>query len=282
VGGLSKVGAHLILRQIQKRHAGEPFFTEVKNGPTHYSNNLLKLDGLAFKKSWAHSCITGYEIKVDRNDFLRDDKWPGYKNYCNKFLFACPSGLISKDEVSKDVGLIYYNPEKDTIFTKKQALFREIEIPQEMLLYLIMARWCEGMKDPYPFFNSRKEYFEEWLKEKEVKKELGYKVKNRMSEIIKALQDENKKLKDENSTNNTYKRQTERIKKIMANAGLRVSYWHDEYIKELQKALEVKIPLQMVNPILNIEANIKNLKSMIEGKEDSKSDMGRGLDEPTP
>lgn len=267
---MKKTQAHQIIRQLSKRHAGEPFFTEVKNGPTWISSNLLKLDALAFKKSWANPCITGYEVKVDRNDFLRDDKWPGYKDYCNRLYFACPHGLIDKGELSDDVGLIYYNPEKDTIFTKKQALFREIVIPQEMLLYLILARCCNEYKDPYPFFNSRKEFFEKWLEEKEEKGKLGYKVKNRMTEIIEQLQEENKKLKDERDRNSDYKEQIERIKNIMADAGLKVSHWRDGYIKELQTALQTKIPFQMVNPILSIDDNIKFLKSMIgiEGRDE--------------
>lgn len=60
------------------RHAGDVFVPECKNGSTwetYYSDQrLLKLDGWAMKKSWKNPCMTGYEIKVDRSDFLNDEK----------------------------------------------------------------------------------------------------------------------------------------------------------------------------------------------------------------
>ena len=261
-----KISSNMILRQIHKRHASEPFFAEVKNGPTYTSSNLLKMDALAFKVSWANPCITGYEIKVDRNDFIRDDKWLGYKAYCNKLYFACPKDLIKPEELSNDVGLIYYNPDKDTIFTKKQALFREIDTPIEMLLYLITSRYSKTNKDPYPFFNSRKEFFETWLQDKSEKKELGRNVKNRMSKIIKELQEENEKLRDEKDRDENYKSQVDRAKQIMKDAGLNPRYWHDEWLDDLRKALESKIPLSLMNSIYTLDSEVKRMKSMIELK----------------
>lgn len=265
---MPKITSGLILKHIYKRHEEEPFFTEVKNGPTQFSNHLLKLDALAFKKSWANPCMTGYEVKVDRNDFLRDIKWPGYKAYCNKLYFACPRDLIKPEELSEDVGLIYYNPEKDTIFTKKQALFREIEIPIDMLLYLITARYSKDYKDPYPFFNSRKDFFEAWLQDKTQKQELGWNVKNRMSKLVEELQEENKKLRDEKEQEEDYKSQVERAKQIMKDAGISPHYWRDEWLENLREALKTKFSLPMANSIYKLDAEIKVLKSMIELKGD--------------
>jgi hypothetical protein len=47
--------------------------TEVKNGPTQWGKHY-RMDAVAIKKSWANPCITCYEVKVDRQDFLRDEK----------------------------------------------------------------------------------------------------------------------------------------------------------------------------------------------------------------
>lgn len=63
--------------------------------------------------------IYEYEIKISRSDFFNDFKkqWAGKtkhslmetgKSACNKFFFVVPEGLVSKAEVPKYAGLIYY------------------------------------------------------------------------------------------------------------------------------------------------------------------------------
>ena len=175
-----KVRSDMILRQLQKRHVDKArlddvFLTEVKNGQSYVPRGeLLILDALAIKKSWANPCFTGYEVKVDRGDFMRDQKWPGYLQYCHQFYFTCPQGLIQPEELPKEVGLIYYNPEKDCISTKRKALYRPIEIPPELLMYIVMSKLNS---DRHPFFNTTREYFEALLEDKADRKELGYYVK---------------------------------------------------------------------------------------------------------
>lgn len=67
---------------------------------------LLKFDGLAITKSYTKPNIIGYEIKVSRNDFLQDNKWHLYLQYCNEFYFVVPKGLVKKEELPDHVGLI--------------------------------------------------------------------------------------------------------------------------------------------------------------------------------
>ncbi len=165
---------------LAKRHAKDSFFTEVKNGPTHWASDLLIMDAVAIKKSWASPRIIGYEIKSSRSDFLADEKWRGYLPYCNEFLFVCPRGIIDPSELPEEIGLIYYNWEKKSLWTSRRGTYKDIDQPVDMYRYLLM-RW-DNQK--YPFFNSRKEYYEAYVQDKADKTRLGGKVKSKMAQDV--------------------------------------------------------------------------------------------------
>lgn len=65
-----QVRADQVLYALERRHRGahhDLFFTEVKTGRTNYAEpgELLRLDAVAIKPSWASPSITAYEVKVD-------------------------------------------------------------------------------------------------------------------------------------------------------------------------------------------------------------------------
>lgn len=160
-----KPTASQILAQLEKLHTEKPdikrgypyknlpatqdsFYAEVKTGksrPGHF-----RLDAVAFRKSWLNPCITGYEIKISRADFLRDNKWQNYQKYCHEFWFVCPvvgvdgNPVINVDELPGDVGLIYYSVEHDSLFVKRRAMRREIDMRSAevvgMLYYIALYR----------------------------------------------------------------------------------------------------------------------------------------------
>lgn len=190
------VKAHHIKWALARKHErlNDFFLTEVKNGPTHIATDLYILDAVAIKKSWVNPCITGYEIKVSRNDFLQDEKWPAYKNYCHRLDFVCPKGLIRPEELPDDIGLIYYNPEKDTLHTRRKGKIRNIEMPYEMLYYIIMTRLDN---ERHPFFNSKREYFEEYIRDKIDTKTLAFRVRTKLITQVEKMEYENDSLKRE-------------------------------------------------------------------------------------
>lgn len=53
--------------------------------------------------------INGFEIKVSRSDFLKDDKWQTYLRYFNRFFFVTPPGLIKPDELPPEIYLLEWN-----------------------------------------------------------------------------------------------------------------------------------------------------------------------------
>jgi len=174
-----KVTATDIKIALSEKHAKDFFLTECKSGSTWMTakGDMKILDALAIRKSWTNTCFTGYEVKVSRGDFLRDAKFYTYEELCNCLYVVCPKGMIDRTELPESVGLMYYDPEKKTITTKKKAIYRKIEYSPDLLLYIIFSRLAS---DRYPFFDSKKAYFEEYVAQKCDSKSLGYAVGSRL------------------------------------------------------------------------------------------------------
>lgn len=51
--------------------------------------------------------VRGFEIKMSRGDFRRDQKWQEYSEFCSALSIVCPHGLIRKEEVEAPFGLLY-------------------------------------------------------------------------------------------------------------------------------------------------------------------------------
>jgi len=247
--------ASLILRMIAKRHFKDLFITEVKNGPTMWGEHS-RIDVIAVKKSWAHPCITGYEIKISRGDFNRDEKWPGYLDMCHRLYFACLAGLIQPEELPKDVGLIWYNPVKMTIFTKRAASFRNIEIPGLMFYYLLIARTDS---DRHPFFSSRREFLEAWVQDREERRMLGHYVSNKMSKKISDLNQQIRELKSEADKGKVSLSELEKVRAILNRRGLRTEY---DWINELDHYLKVGMSPQLVQSVNIIDRELRKIKEL--------------------
>lgn len=254
----NKVRADIILRHLAKRHTKDVFITEVKNGPTWFASHL-RLDAVAIKKSWRHPCFTAYEVKVDRNDFLRDEKWPLYRQYCHRLFFACPDGLIAPEELPEDIGLIYYDPEKDSLHTKRQALFRDIEIPWEMLYYIIM---CREDSDRHPFFSTQREFLEAWVQDKEERIRLAYKVNDKIWKTIDELKEKVWRLQEKVKSLQNELELFERVKAILERYGISTYSWHIE--KELEAALNSGLSPQLLRSLRTVDKEMQRVREIID------------------
>lgn len=176
------------------KHSKDVYVPECKDGPTMGTSHV-RLDGWAMNKSWSNACITGYEIKVSRGDFLKDEKWSAYLPLCNKLYFVCPYGLIAPEELQPEVGLMWVSKNATRLYTKRKAVFRDVEIPESVWRYILMCR-AVITREFVP--QSKKDYWLEWLKHKRVGSDLGYKVGKRLAkrineEVVKA-REENERL----------------------------------------------------------------------------------------
>lgn len=194
----SKITADTITALLADRHAKDVFVPECKDGPTVYGGHL-RMDAWALAKSWANPKVTAYEIKIGRGDFLQDDKWPGYLPLCNEFYFVCPAGLIAKDEVPPEVGLLYVSANGGRLFAKKKAQFRNVVVPENVYRYILMFR-AKVTRERIDDCRSKQDEWEEWLKQKEYGRELGRKVskglQKTIEERIERVEKENRRLID--------------------------------------------------------------------------------------
>jgi len=107
-----------------------------------------RADVVEVKPSFTRFCISIYEVKISRADFqsdIRSGKWLGYLPHCHRFYFACPSGMINKNEVPPGAGLIVRGDKGWT--TVKAAPVMKNEIPTETMMALIFSRQRENWYD---------------------------------------------------------------------------------------------------------------------------------------
>lgn len=250
-----KVRADMIKRALSKKHYQDFFLTEVKNGPTHFANELLIMDAVAIKKSWANPCITGYEIKVSRQDFLRDEKWPAYKELCHRFSFVCPRGLITPDELPDDVGLIWYNPEKQSLYTRRKSIYRNIEISAHMLYYILMSRVDN---DRHPFFSDEREEIEAFMQDKSDRRTLASIFRNKLAEQTEAAIEEANMVVTEYKDYKKDAANFNKVIQIMRGNGIFFNRWSWE--TDLNDALNKGMPSNLEGIVTSLEESLNQLK----------------------
>ena len=178
-----------ILKALAAKHAGEPFFGGVKNGPTWGARGLVVLDAVALKPSWASPCITGYEIKVSKSDFKADEKWPAYLDLCHRFYFACPTGMIKPSELGDPrIGLVYVSA-VGKCYTRVKAAFRNIELPTAMLYYLVIYRTQKDEEGtPIDLRERRMGVIRDFLAGKADARTLGYQLSTALPKRLAAAE----------------------------------------------------------------------------------------------
>ncbi|MDD5731023.1 MAG: MmcB family DNA repair protein, partial [Candidatus Omnitrophica bacterium] len=127
---------------ISKHHSKDVVIEQCKNGPSWSSPNLLILDAWVLERTYSPLQTIGYEIKVSRQDFENDAKWMQYMDYCHKFYFVCPAGLIRAVDLPKEVGLYWTTMKGDGIRLKKYAERHEPNADKlnSLLIYALMSR----------------------------------------------------------------------------------------------------------------------------------------------
>lgn len=235
------------------------FITECKTCSTYFPDpqGLLIFDGLAITKSYTKPNIVGYEIKVSRNDFLQDNKWHLYLQYCNEFFFVVPKGLIKKDELPENVGLIYYDPDTQALRTVKKALYRQIEEPVGLYKYIIFSQLEE---DRIPFYEDKAEYARDYLQDKLNKscigKALGSKMAKDLEEAYKRL--EAVRYKEENIE------RWEKVEKLLRKHNILGWSWYkdDSWLDALEKALKSSYPKELEITLEALKREVDRLEKI--------------------
>jgi hypothetical protein len=184
------------------RHANDLFVAECKDGPT-WGGPHLRLDAWAMNRSWTQLKFSGYEVKVSRNDFVKDDKWREYLPLCNDFWFVCPHGLIDKDELPAEAGLLWVAKTGSRLWIKKKAPTRKLDQPPvSLLLYILMSRVNFAQPGYHDGWDALQ--WKLWLQTKRENQMLGASVSKELrarvdQEIVK-VRSANKRLEAENES----------------------------------------------------------------------------------
>ncbi|BEL47519.1 hypothetical protein [Mycobacteroides abscessus] len=82
--------------------------------------DALMLDG--------STCRTAIEVKVSRADFLREtpEKRAAWERVTDRFVYACPAGLIEADEVPEHCGLWWIGPDQSVVIKSKARKNRAV------------------------------------------------------------------------------------------------------------------------------------------------------------
>jgi hypothetical protein len=70
-----------------------------------YTHGDLRADAIIVNTK--KRLIRGFEIKVSRADFIQDDKWILYSQFCSSLSIVCPENLIQPSEIEKPFGLLW-------------------------------------------------------------------------------------------------------------------------------------------------------------------------------
>lgn len=134
-----EITSKLVLNLLTQKHSDDVFVPECKSGPSMTASHD-RLDAWVMPKSWSDQTVIGYEIKVNRSDFMSDKKWNRYLKYCNEFYFVAPKGVIEPDEVPKEAGLMRVASTGTRLWREKVAPRRSVEIPESLFRYILMSR----------------------------------------------------------------------------------------------------------------------------------------------
>lgn len=187
-----------------------------------------RADVVEIKPSYTRFCVSIYEIKISRADFLSDirsEKWKGYLEHCHRFYFAVPSGMVKKEEIPKEAGLIVRGETGWT--TVKAANNRYGEIPYTTLLSLLF------MRQRINHSKRNREAIAEFLtvsyNRQKMYKKLGHEVGNALRNF-----DEYKQ------TKNNFECEIEKVRKCIKD-GLGIDAWWPVWeLSDLVKEIKAK------------------------------------------
>jgi len=255
------IAARQLLDLLAIRHAADVFVSECKTGPTIYANRMQKIDAWAMKKSWAHPLAIAYEIKVSRSDFLSDDKWRGYLPYCNAFAFVAPPGVIQKNEVPEEAGLIVCSTNATRLYTKKKAPYRDVPIPDSLYRYVLFSRTRVSTHER-DISEDNAAFWQQWVQGKQELRDLGRRVgkalRKRLTEAVDKRDREQHRLalELENLAD---------AKKMLTDLGFAANHTPNEWqIERKLERIKASVPPQILEAIRSAEGALRTVGRALE------------------
>lgn len=249
-----KFAAKDVLALLAKKHEADVFVPECKDGPS-WGGNHFRLDAWTMNRSWTSAKVTGYEIKVNRSDFVQDNKWQAYLACCNELYFVCPAGLIEPSELSPQVGLLWVSSTGNTLVTKKKAHFRDIEIPESVWRYIVMCRTKIVSRQHFEP-PDRLEYWRNWLAEKEESRTIGWQASKKVTEYCQRIERENRELKQKHE-------RYESLRQVLQELGFQHDYPYTNEVRNRVNQLRGEIPAFVENEIANFKRAMERFETTL-------------------
>jgi hypothetical protein len=85
------------------------------------------------------TCRTAIEVKVSRADFLREtpEKRGAWERVTDRFVYACPAGLIRAGEVPEHCGLWWIGLDESVVIKSRARKNRDVEpLPHQLTVAL--------------------------------------------------------------------------------------------------------------------------------------------------
>ena len=269
-----------ILKLLAERHSKDIFIDECKNGAT-WTNAHSRIDAWTMKRSWAHPCITGYEIKISKSDFHGDTKYVNYFPMCNELYFVCPWNMISVSEIPLEVGLIFVSKTGNRLMIKKGAVHRKIDPPVNTLLYILMSR--VKIKDETDG-SYQKEYWSNWVKNRSEELDTGHIASHRLKKIVRSkifdVTDENNKLKQINKELEDKQKNCKLAMDMLSDAGITELSLKSEYgtkykVENIIKSFNEKIPYDFKYAVKALNDATKRLIEIMGEKHDDNANVNK-------
>lgn len=168
-------GESIITKALQAKHdnLGDIFAAQVKLG----SAGSKIMDAVAIKKTWSPKTVIAYEIKVSRQDFLKDQKHPVYMQNCNIFYFVTLKDIVKDGEIPEGAGHMIYSPETGKLRTVKKAPYRNTPVNPDILLHIMFWK-----ADRYFGYKTRAEILADYQAKKELNS-IGHKIAAKISDL---------------------------------------------------------------------------------------------------
>lgn len=180
--GYKWTASHIVQRLAEK-HARDVAIAECPLEPW----GSLRADFWAMRPSWAKPLVTLYEVKVTRQDFLRDEKWMKYLPYCNAMYFACAPGVMDRAECPPQAGLMEISKTGSMMRTLVKAPWRadDHEALARVTKSVLMNRvWTRGGLQINGPQESRAERVAAWRAAVEGAQDIGHMASRRIREEL--------------------------------------------------------------------------------------------------
>ena len=182
--------SHEILRLLRTKHKDDVWSEELPIAP----GNRLRLDGWAMAVSHSKPCVTGYEIKVTRQDFLGDRKMHLYLPACNQAYLVTPKDLVSPEELPEGFGLMYVTAQGKALRTLRKAPYRQEGLDLEAVYKQALFRLSHPEKSKEDRVEEYRRYIRELEDRKNVGRTLSRMIRRDRDLIMRDVRDTEKRL----------------------------------------------------------------------------------------